>query len=244
MGKQNIDKKRIIKYLIIIVVVIIATIIIHSKLVYITPEFQGKIIDETTGKPIEKAIITVRWKEYKMAFDNPNRPFDGLTIITDKEGKYIIPRHRSLHLITEFTSMIIDVSHPLYARESEYGGWAIFSWDNDRKTESYEGTKLPNGSIHYDIKLVGVEEKYKNDYDKLNDIPRPYSLVNFINSQNSQYLMDLKRQYSLRYDLDFIMKRWEEIGTKIYKEKAKESWFQDVINKFKKEFKELKQEGY
>lgn len=89
-------KKRNIKIL-IIVVALMAFVVLIGCLFYFwyhqthTGSCSGRVIDAVTGKPIEGAVVTYSWR-YSGFLEEPWAT--SYETITDKEGKYFIPKQR------------------------------------------------------------------------------------------------------------------------------------------------------
>ena len=146
-----------------------------------TPRIEGVITDTTTGEPIENVVVSARWLKNTPALGDTVRKYCGSHIaITDKEGRYKIPAKISIHLLSSFNSLSINMHHPLYEHSI---------WNTVMKLERYDLRKEhkqhvgkygirrstggvnasrysynlwveDRGVIRYDVKLMSLEEKW------------------------------------------------------------------------------------
>lgn len=85
-----------------------------------TPPIEGRVIDATTGKPIENVVVSALWWKGIPTPGGEMRGRKAFEIaITDKEGKYRIPAKITVHLLSYFESIMLEVTHPLYERKEE-----------------------------------------------------------------------------------------------------------------------------
>ena len=80
------------------------------------PAIEGKILDVTTGEPIENVVVSVNWiRSSPGPAGEITRTIKGDIAVTDKKGEYRIPRLWSFHLFSVFSRGYMGFYHPLYA---------------------------------------------------------------------------------------------------------------------------------
>lgn len=255
--------KKILVGLGIVTALVIITSLIIGWPINTFPTIQGKILDATTGEPIENVVVSVNWiKSSPGPAGEITRTIRSDVAVTDKEGKYHIPGLWSFHLLSVFSRGYIGFNHPLYgskqavvARERRkiiIGSPALKAYP-----EEFEYRK---GVIHYDIELLSLEDNFLkavNEYklqikkeqisqeekDKLikeKDIRfMPY--YGGI-SEMVKYFRNLMNRYGLRYDLDVIVTAWESLGVQMFGRDNK--WFQKEIKDIKMAITQLKEKEY
>ncbi|MBI5206235.1 MAG: hypothetical protein HY934_00410 [Candidatus Firestonebacteria bacterium] len=186
-------------------------IIASSSFIRFTPTIEGIVVDATTMEPIEKAVIDVEWNEAEpvlMTTENYNSILAQKIIITDKNGKYKIPFKILIRSIAIFIGIpiikngpaqFIAVRHPLY----------VFK---DAGAELFEKNIF---KIKYDIKLISLEERLKIAKEKRvkgekDDFSISRTLEEMQGVNINEYI-NLKNKYNLKYDWDFIWRKWNEL---------------------------------
>ncbi len=133
----------------------------------ICPGMEGKVVDATTGEPIENAIIQVRWVAWRWAIVDRTYPTIGAKlVVTNKEGKFRIPRKVSFHIISGFDTAWITVRHPLYETKEVSIRYSKTEINTDKKTgRQYTGSywvyigPIKHGRVQSDFELMSLEEK-------------------------------------------------------------------------------------
>lgn len=230
-----------------------------------TPAIEGKVVDATTGEPIENVVIVAVWykKEYwKPSFGGtPSAGFSKEIIITDKEGKYKIPSKTSIHIFTGFDDIRINICHPLY--EGKFFGVVKEGYD-ERDPEKIEmvkkygymlwgyGTDIGSftytnkNTIHYDIQLLSLEERYvKVVNSKLavnEELENRYGeFLRFLEGRsNGGYFLTLKNR-KIEISLEQIMDKWDKINS-LFKDKVSKEWWDwgcERIEKVKRKIYEV-----
>ncbi len=145
-------------------IVIVSSCLAGWPINYVPP-IEGRVIDATTGEPIENVIVSADWSKTIYAIIHPlSGTIDVKSVITDKEGRYRIPAKISLHLVSSFGWLRVYFCHPLYERQK-------VSWNGEdikllRKGKRICSSGFPidgeyeKGAIHYDANLLTLEEKY------------------------------------------------------------------------------------
>ena len=294
-----------------------------------TPKITGTITDVTTGKPIENVVVSAEWVKSSPSFGGDvSKTFHRYITVTDRDGKYKIPSHRSFHMYSLIPVLIngsafeylgIGILHPLY----ETAGFNVGELDRRdlrKEHKQYDGkygimisTGGPSGSpfyydlyveekgiIHYDVKLLSLEERYKDIKNlteedkelisKYRELKRKhatrfvsnlekkeiikieedfnefmnknkriektveliYSFENFLEGQirKPEFWMWLKKKYGIRYDIDYILEKWDELYQILYGKKLDLGKFIGVYDEpvgetsLKKEIEKIKAEGY
>jgi len=194
------------------------------------PAVEGKLLDATTGEAIENVLISVNWiRSSPGPAGEITRTIRSDIVVTDKEGKYRIPRLWSFHLFSVFSRGYMGFYHPLYAskqavaarerRKIIIGSPALKAYP-----EEFE---YKDGAIHYDIELLSLEEKYANAIrglkliesskereKKLEKIIRG-DFLPFIHAyDNGAYFLTCEDR-GIRFDLENISGTWESIAEKL-----------------------------
>jgi len=171
------------------------------------PAIEGKVLDATTDEPIENVVVSVNWiRSSPGPAGEITRTIRSDIAVTDREGKYRIPRLWSFHLFSVFSRGYIGFYHPLYAskqavtarerRKIIIGSPALKAYPED-----FEYTK---GIVHYDIKIVSLEEKYnkpEQDFDLSNEIA---------SFENGAYFLIL-RSKKVFFSLEDTFKKWKNL---------------------------------
>jgi hypothetical protein len=237
------------------VVFILIQVVILSNLGYCkwrlinkTPPIEGRVTDASTGKPIENVVISCEWvKEVPAFVDTVRKGFAHEVVITDKEGKYRIPSKRSFHFPpilcvgSSFNGISINIAHPLYSTPKFVGAgneWLFIALENRRIYKSQDGI------IHYDIELLSLEEKYvkavedlkarteKGQIDKQKTKEEMRMLaINlkgfFVSYDNGAYWRIL-RDKNIKFDLQDVFEKWDEIANRIFVDENIEFMGDDV----------------
>lgn len=191
------------------------------------PAIEGKILDATTKEPIENVVISVNWIRSSLGpAGEITRTIKRDIAVTDKEGKYRIPRLWSFHLFSVFSRGYMGFNHPLYASKGAVvartrkkiiiGSPALKAYP-----EEFEYKK---GIIHYDIFLLSLEEKYRRAVQSLklivNNREREERLekivredfVPFIDAYDNGAYFLICEDHGIRFDLENIFGTWESIA--------------------------------
>ena len=204
------------------------------------PVIEGKVLDTTTGEPIENVVVSVNWiRSSPGPAGEITRTIRRDIVVTDKEGTYRIPRLWSFHLLSVFSRGYMGFMHPLYASKA-----AVVARERRKiiigspALKAYpEEFEYKHGILHYDIELLSLEEKYIKAAESLKLVVDSeerkktlksiaYELgLDFIKfAQSSIVNFKVNREYL--YDVDYIFSRWEEITNRTGKtrdlERAKE----------------------
>lgn len=235
------NKRKEILIMSFIILIILAAVIIKviKENTVESPEFNGRVIDSVTGEPIEKVVIIVNWMGYgKKLFGGPSG-FRGMKIITGKDGRYKIPGYKEVRFFADIDCIMIIVHHPLYAPMKDQNlPWAIWP-EQYAFSEGVRASRLPNGTIQYDIKMLGVEEAIKRgaeEYEKTKSIWAGFNFGGFIGSYSGSFF---KEHWDKRFVED-VLKKWEEI---FLIRGGKNRYVKDQLKKIKKEVDEAYREG-
>jgi len=204
-----------------------------KKPINTTPPIEGRVIDATTGEPLENVVVSAQWVESSPTFGGDvSKTFHSFVTVTDKEGRYKIPKKRSFHMYSLIPLIIdgskferIDISflHPLY--ETTRVGYL----PKDRISYPTTGppTRLTvdgvydgkggssivkNGVILYDVKLMSLEEKYTKPEDN-------YDFGSFFQTYwKGGYFYILKKR-GLSFNLEKIFSEWDKLAKRFPEEK-------------------------
>ena len=197
---------------ILVVLGMVAGVVIISSLtirwpINTFPAVKGKILDATTGEPIENVVVSVNWiRSSPGPAGEITRTIRSDIAVTDKEGKYHIPRLWSFHLLSVFSRGYMGFMHPLYASKAavvarERRKIIIGSPALKAYPEEFEYKK---DVIHYDIELLSLEEKYskpEQDFDLSNQIA---------SFENGAYFLILKSK-KVFFSVEETFRKWDNL---------------------------------
>lgn len=225
-----------------------------------TAEIRGKVIDATTGEPIEKVIVTASWwKNVPFIVDSSNKVFYRYVTVTDKEGNYRIPKKTSWHfprllamMGSVFGVMEFRTCHPLYMSR-DYSVWGKgLSGSEDIDSHQQDGVEYKeqlfageryyvvnvkpssDGVIHYDIRLMGVEEAIEREAEKYRKTGQGgFNFGSFMDTYGVGFLTE-------HWDKEFVenvIEEWELIAD------PNNGFEQDVLKRKKEEILKAYQRG-
>lgn len=216
-----------------------------------TPAIEGIVIDATSGKPIENVMINCVWMKSIWALvDKIDTSYGQTIVLTDKNGRYSIKPKTTLHMLSVFDSIMFQANHPLY--ESKMTGWSMGILEhmkmgdvqyNDGGVKINIQGKYENGKIKYNVLLLSLEEKYINNFKRTGKYQG--SFTSFLESMTGNSFVIIKKKYGLRLDIDYFLEKWINIASELSPLGSnQEPYIWKQIDRLKKEFKEIKQEGY
>lgn len=180
-----------------------------------TPEIRGKIVDATTGEPIENVIVACGWQKSVPSFGGDiTRSFTGEVYVTGKDGRYKIPAKTTFHLYSKFHGTMIQIVHPLYETKLGYGDSKGVGFS---KTES--GKASSDGIVHLDMRLMGVGERYLGEEGK-NDGKLYLKLLEHFGSHENAWYWLILREKNIPFDIDETFKVWDNVAIKVFGEKS------------------------
>lgn len=248
---------------ILVVLGIMAGMVIVSSLairwpINTFPAVEGKILDATTREPLENVVVSVNWiRSSPGPAGEITRTIKRDVTVTDKEGKYSIPRLWSFHLLSVFSRGYMGFYHPLYAskqavvarerRKIIIGSPALKAY-----AEEFE---YKDGIIHYDIELLSLEEKYveavedlkslENRVEKEKSWGKIYGeILGEIESYDSGgYFLILKKK-GIKFDLHELFIKWDSIVNKYPGQPSREwsEWGQERVKRVEKNIIEILKE--
>ncbi len=189
----------------------------RAWLYYSVPPIQGTITDATTGKPIENAVLVVRWVKTGYAALHPQRiVMKKMYVATDRNGVFSIPAFWSTHILSGFDSVLWVARHPLYSTVDTGIGReeidALRQPDNatvDKLAEIHKYASLgASGEIVYKLSLITLREKYKD---------KPW-VEGFNGALDREFLFEgpkyfsTAKQLGLAMNIEAIYKEWDEIA--------------------------------
>jgi len=120
-----------------------------------TPGIEGRITDATTGEPIENVVVVAKWSKETMGLEMQSKTYATEIIITDKEGKYVIPAKVNLFFpllpISAFENLNVIILHPLY--DTKPAPMYYFERYGKKKWVYNPEGEWKDGKIIYDVKL-------------------------------------------------------------------------------------------
>ncbi|MFH1260272.1 MAG: carboxypeptidase-like regulatory domain-containing protein [Elusimicrobiota bacterium] len=168
----------------------------------ICPGMEGRVVDATTGQPVENAILQVKWVAWRWAIVDRTYPtISTKLVVTNKEGKFRIPRKVSFHIISGFDTAWITVRHPLYETKEISIRYSKTEIKTDEKTGRqyvsgayyvYIGP-IKHGRVQYDFKVMSLKEK--------KSLP----------DGQSWYYFKWAKKIGVNIDRDFIYKKWDKL---------------------------------
>lgn len=99
---------------------------------------EGKVIDESTGKPIADAIVVAQWTGYVSVWfvDSQSTCFHVLSTKTNKQGRYYFPDWRKSHWGSKIRNQGVSIS----AHKAGYR-WADKQGDTVRYLHPFKGNR-------------------------------------------------------------------------------------------------------
>src|SRR3989339_1926189 len=86
-----------------------------------TPKIEGVVTDPATGKPIENVVVSAEWVK---GMPSPGGTVGEViaceAVVTDKDGKYVMPAKITFHILSTFDYMKVTVIHPLFNTQSKF----------------------------------------------------------------------------------------------------------------------------
>ena len=198
------------------------------------PPIEGKLLDATTRDPLENVVVSVNWiRSSPGPAGEITRTIKRDIAVTDKEGKYRIPRLWSFHLFSVFSRGYIGFNHPLYASKAAVvarEGRKIIIGSPALKAYPEE-FEYKHGILHYDIELLSLEENYiraiewwkskKVTVDRQNQIEKLLGnlwseIWNYYTAGEARgYFVTMKKLGITNITLDKVVKEWKKIVNKV-----------------------------
>lgn len=180
------------------VVLALTSITVHWPFVWSLP-IKGHVKDEVTGEPVPNAIFECQWVKYSgNVGGQEGHDFGQSYAVTDKEGSYRLPGKLTFHPFSFGPERHVTLSHPLYIGSKFYPG------AYRRYSDDFQIFRL--GSIKNDIKLVKLEDNYKNGL-KGND---GSGLGNTL--YGMAHYAELARKLGVKVDWNHVFKIWDKIA--------------------------------
>jgi len=186
--------------------------------VNITPAIEGRVVDATTGEPIENVMVTVLWhKDYMIGGPGGTSSgfADGARMLTDKDGKWNVWPHIHMHLLSKPGGVVIKTYHPLYEDKQEpVYIYTYYERDPKKRKWKYYG-EYRNGKVSHDTKLLSYEEMFiVQTKGKGKEVLDEYLDRKFlISSFEDGYYFKFLKKHNKAFDLDEIIEKWKQIGT-------------------------------
>ncbi|MBN1384573.1 MAG: carboxypeptidase regulatory-like domain-containing protein [Elusimicrobia bacterium] len=182
--------------LIVIVIILLGMGSIHGPK-FVTAEMTGRITDATTGKPIENAVVAVKWYySFPISIDTVSHVYKTQIAVTDAQGNYKIPSETYWHFFKSITGNRVSIIHPLY---TSYGKGDV----RDKKP------------IRFDIKLLSLDERYNQ---LKNNIEYNTTLRGYFDSYDSGGYFLLLKQKGIKFNLNKIFSKWDKLSKRFPEE--------------------------
>lgn len=211
-----------------------------------TPRIEGVVTDATTGEPVENVIVSAKWeKSVATPVDMVTKYCGSHIAITDKDGKYKIPAKISIHLLSWFEDVMINIGHPLYESKAWISVRKLEAWDLRKEHKQYDGkygikisTAPPrwdydlwvedHGVIRYDVKLLSLEEKYVKAIKE----GKKELTLKFLNRiENRKFLFEIYREKNRVIDINEIAEQYEKWSKDVPESRA----LRDIMKGIRKE---------
>ncbi|MDD5259947.1 MAG: hypothetical protein PHD29_08260 [bacterium] len=188
-----------------------------------TPTIEGHVLDATTSQPIENVILEISWSTSDMGIaDRASGSAGRKLIVTDKEGRYKIPAKIMPQplggLFSMFDGMYINVRHPLY----EFKYVRLNKGDLSKMRQS-------GASGKYEIKLLSLEEKYKEARISKNIVLGTHNNIFSDISESQGYALQAK-QLRMKIDWQNIFNYWDRI-IEPFKNEVDVNWIKERVVK-------------
>jgi len=218
-------KKKILIILILGLIVVFITLSssFASWPLEVTPAIEGRILDATTGEPIENSIVEVDWDTSVFAFvDRTSGSAGYMLIVTGKDGKYKVPSKVMLQPLGGFFSHLrnirIVVRHPLY--ESKDASIVEDNIDSYKKEGKFQ---------RYDAILRTLKNKYKYSRVINNNVLGTHnSLMDDLNEAQGYATQAKKMRLNVNWEIYF--NAWTAI-VEPYRNEVDFSWIKNKILK-------------
>ncbi|MDD5260194.1 MAG: hypothetical protein PHD29_09540 [bacterium] len=179
-----------------------------------SPEIHGQVVDVTTKKPIENALVTVvYYKEVPAVVDRRSEVFASYEYITDKEGKFTVPAKTSIHMPpllivgSWFAGRNVMVYHPLYITAPEI--------TSDLEKSEIKVTSNKDGSLKYEVGMVSLEKRYRVDQNSksfINKTLKPLDFYSAIEVNDNAFYWNTLTQHKVSYNIGSIFDCWRKIA--------------------------------
>lgn len=202
---------KVLAVLVGIAVVIALLIVVKLKRNYAaTLPIEGVVTDATTGKPIEKVIVSAVWHFSRFAVVDSQSWTKGHLAVTDADGRFRIPPVQTNGIISHFNYQTLFLNHPLFASKEQY----VF-----REGEGYETGKVEGGVVKIELALLSLEERYARPDDNSD-------LASFFDAIRPEFYLFLRDKYGVLYDLKAILHKWEFLANRYPQGTYKSGYFQ------------------
>lgn len=183
-----------------------------------TPSIEGRVVDVSTGQPIENVVITAGWNGSSFGiFDKVGHHYHGEAVISDKNGKFRIPAYKKIRILSRFNWIEIGIYHPVYV--SQRARWPDMWQPNS------------NGVVHWNVKLMGLEQKYmakEGDAQGTGISTFAGEFEGFTKSMNAGYywmiLIDKERPINIENDF----KVWDRVARHLFV--RNQAWIMESFN--------------
>jgi hypothetical protein len=172
-----------------------------ASVYYSDGPWSGKIIDAETKEPIEGVVVLAVWqKVYATPAGDSSYFFDATEVLTDKDGKFLIPKFRALNIIpiirriegpifTIYKLGYTAFSDSVYSYFNKYFPFSALRVDRDNLAELFK-----KGVIVELLKLKTREERIEAQGDALplSEVPddKMSALLNLINIERKNLGLD------------------------------------------------------
>ncbi|MBI4686584.1 MAG: hypothetical protein HY756_02220 [Nitrospirae bacterium] len=163
--------------------------------------WSGKVIDSETKEPIEGVVVLAVWqKVYATPAGDSSYFFFFLEVLTDKEGKFFIPKFRAVNVIPVIRRIegpVFTIFKPVYTAfsDSAYNYFNKYSPDSPLRTDRDTiAESFKKGVVVELFKLKTREERIEGLHEALplgevSDEKMP-ALLNLINTERKRLGLD------------------------------------------------------
>jgi hypothetical protein len=157
---------------------------------------QGVVTDAVTGKPIEQMIVVGIWYFSRPNLVDSTGRMSVYHAVTDKNGRYSIPKNRISGIIDSFDAFTVRLMHPLYETK-EFG---LLSYSSPK----YLAGEVKKDSLSLNIHVLSLADKFSNPSD-LTGLAEEYA------SKDRAWYLFLSSRYGVKYDLGEVMAAWSAL---------------------------------
>ena len=115
---MNKRRRRALYTGLIIAGVLALLIVLLVPLVWFSPAFSARVVDASSGHPVDGARVTISWELSDALFDYPLRRLATVKVVTDADGRFHVrawgPRFHFGWAMVSGNQPVIKVAHPDY----------------------------------------------------------------------------------------------------------------------------------
>lgn len=180
------------------VLVVLYSILYAIRFTYTLP-IDGLLVDARTGKPVSKALVRCIWYGTRPNLVDTSGGGSGFGTVTDEQGRFRIPGRNVTAVIGSYEDQGLLIQHPLY----DFIDIQVHS----RMKKGYVVGKVEGFSLKLTLQFTSLEDRYPRVEDMS-------ALSRAIDDCGPEYYRALRDRYKVRYDLNEIMAKLDELAAK------------------------------